>query len=66
MAVIKNRGTMFVVMRHTFDGCDVACACSDSLERAEELEGEYTQTFLDKGYVSEEFYYYVCSVTYYS
>lgn len=61
----KNRTSVYPIVRHTFDGNDVVCAVAGSHERADELVGEYTQAFLDRGYNPDEFYFYATSTTYY-
>ena len=62
-ATLSNRQTVFAVMRHG-DGGDIIVAVSNSLERAEELAGEYEQMFLDKGF-KDEFTFYVTGTTFY-
>lgn len=62
---IKNKSNMYLVTRVDFDGNNVVVACSDSQDRAYELEGEYTQMFLDKGVSLDESYFYTQVTTYY-
>lgn len=62
---MKNKTTMYVVMRHDFDGKDVVVACSDSYEKAQHLMWEYTGAFHDKGVSEDESYFYTTATTYY-
>ena len=62
-ATIANRQTVFAVLRAGMGG-DVIVAVSNSLERAEELAGEYEQMFLDKGF-KDEFTFYVTGTVFY-
>ena len=63
---LKNKCYMYLVTRADMDGNNVVVACSDSQERAYELEGEYTQQFLDKGVSLDESYFYTTITTYYT
>lgn len=63
---MKNRDTIYVVMRSLFDGNSVACAVCQHLEDAQELEARYEQQWLDKGFDKEQFYFYVEATTFYN
>ncbi len=65
MSNIKNKSNLYAIMRHDFSGSDVLCALCKTAEKAEELEGEYTQIYLDKGFSPEEAYFYVTGSIYY-
>lgn len=66
MANVKNKSTMYVVLRHDFSGRDVVVACTDSYDRADDLVGEYQQVYLDRGFSEEECYFYKTGTTYYA
>lgn len=63
---IKNRQTLYAVMRHDFSGKDVVCAVCADPQQADDLSGEYEQAFYDKGFSKEETYCYVTGTTFYS
>lgn len=63
--MVKHRATIYVVMRHDFTGNDAACAACATPDMADDLVGSFTQQFLDRGFSSEEFYFYVSATTYY-
>lgn len=65
MKTPKARANVYPVMRHTFDGNDVVCAVAISPERADELVGEFTQTYLDRGFSPEEVYFYPTTTSFY-
>lgn len=62
---MKNKDNVFVVMRHDFSGSDAVCCACCSTERADELVGEYTQMFLDRGF-KDEFYFYAVATPLYT
>lgn len=62
---IKHRQNVYVVLRHDFSGSDVVVASCYSATKADELVGEYTQLFKDKGFKDEEYYFYSTLTTYY-
>jgi len=45
-------------MRHDFSGNDSVCCACVSSEKADELVGEYTQAFKDRGFTEQECYFY--------
>lgn len=65
MSLIKNKSYLSAVMRHDFTGNDVLVALCKTTEKAEELVGEYTQLFLDKGFSPDEVYFYPTVSIYY-
>lgn len=65
MVKLKSRESVYVVMRHDFDGKDVVIAVSDNLETADALEGSYQQEFIDKGITMDESYFYTVLTSYY-
>lgn len=65
MVKIKNKQMIYTLSRHDFSGKDCVVAASDSFEKINDLEGEYTQAMLDKGCTNEEFYFYVTGVIFY-
>ena len=65
MSLIKDRSYLSAVMRHDFSGNDVLCCLCKTVERAEELVGEYTQLYLDKGFTNEQVYFYPTISIYY-
>ena len=65
MSSIKDRSYLSAVMRHDFSGNDVLVALCKTTEKAEDLVGEYTQLFLDKGFKPEECYFYPTVSIYY-
>lgn len=66
MSKIKNKDTLYAVLRKDIvRGQDVVCAFAKSVEGAERLCDEYTQTFSDSGGNKEESYYYVVGNTFY-
>lgn len=62
---IKNRQTLYAVLRHDFSGKDCIIAIAADAERADNLAGEYEQLFQDKGIGKEEAYFYVTGATFY-
>jgi len=52
-------------MRHDFSGTEVPVASCLSLEKADDLVGEYTQLFADKGISPDESYFYSTVVIFY-
>lgn len=63
---IKNKQLVYIVVRHDFTRNDVVVAVTADGDRADELAGEYTQQFLDRGYSKEEVYFYVACSTFYT
>jgi hypothetical protein len=68
---LKNKQFMFVVMRHDVHASvdnsrDVVCCVSNDQEKAYELEGEYSQAFIDKGVSPDESYFYTTCTTFYT
>ena len=61
----KDRQPVYPVMRHTFDGNDVCCAVAISPERGDELVGEFTQAYLDRGFSPDEVYFYVTTTSFF-
>lgn len=66
MVRLKNKAWVWVVMRHDFDGKDCVIAVSSSDIRADELMGEYSQMFTDKGISEEESYFYLVQTLIYT
>lgn len=62
---LSNKSTLYVVMRHDFSGKDVVIAIAKTAEKADNLEGEYTQLYIDKGFRDDEFYFYVVATMFY-
>ena len=58
MSLTKNKSNLFAVMRHDFSGQDVICCICKTAEKADDLVGEYSQLFTDKGFTKEEVYFY--------
>jgi len=66
MSLIKNRATLFAVVRKDIDkGQDVVCCFAKTLDKAERLADEYGQQFVDSGGSYDEAYYYVVANTFY-
>lgn len=65
MSLVKNKSNIYVVLRHDFSGTDVVVATCLSSEKADDLVGEYTQLFLDKGFTTDEFYFYATISVFY-
>ena len=63
---IKNRQTLYAVLRHDFSGKDVVVAVVADAEQADELAGEYEQLFLDKGFDKETCYFYTTGTVFYA
>ena len=68
MSNIKNKDTLYMVMRYSVDTGDwgepeVCCAITRTEERAIELCGQYLQEFVDRGVTYYDFY--VHGQTYY-
>lgn len=66
MSNVKNKQTLYLVMRYCVDEKDyieVPCAITRTEERATELCGQYRQEFLDHGITYIDFY--VQGQTYY-
>lgn len=66
MSNIKNKQTLYLVMRYSVDDdirVEVPCAITRTEERAIELCGRYRQEFLDLGVTYFDFY--VQGQTYY-
>ena len=66
MSNIKNKQTLYLVMRYCLDNdvrVEVPCAITLTEERAIELCGQYRQEFLDRGITYFDFY--VQGQTYY-
>ena len=55
---MKHKDNIFIVMRHDFSGQDAVCSATIDSEKADELVGEYTQQFRDRGFTEEECYFY--------
>lgn len=66
MVKAKHRDLVFPIMRHDFSGTDVCCAVAISHEIGDELAGEYTQQFLDRGYSPDEVYFYVTATAFHA
>ena len=62
----KHRDLVFPIMRHDFSGTDVCCAVAGDMETADNLVGEYSQQFLDKGFTTDECYFYSVAAAYYA
>ena len=58
MSLVKNKSNIYVVLRHDFSGTDVVVATCLSSEKADDLVGEYSQLFIDKGFSMDEVYFY--------
>jgi hypothetical protein len=65
MSLIKNKSNLYLVLRHDFSGSDVVVAACKTPERADELVGEYSQLFVDKGISPDESYFYSSLVIFY-
>lgn len=65
MSLIKNKSNIYLVSRHDFSGHDVVVASCKTPERADDLVGEYTQLFADKGISQDESYFYSTIVIFY-
>ena len=65
MSQVKNKSYLAAVMRHDFSGKDVLVSICKTPERADELVGEYTQLFLDKGFTEDEVYFYATLTIFY-
>ncbi len=65
MSNIKNKDMLYGVMRHDFSGKDILCALCKTPERVDELVGEYTQLYIDKGFSEDEVYFYATTSIYY-
>lgn len=65
MSLIKNKSNIYLVVRHDFSGSDVVVAACKTPERADDLVGEYTQMFADKGISEDESYFYPTLTTFY-
>jgi hypothetical protein len=61
----KNKQTLYAVLRHDFSGVDVLVAVCRSPEKADDLQGEYSQLFTDRGISPDESYFYTTGVIYY-
>lgn len=62
---IKNKQTLYAVMRHDFSGNDVLVAVCPTPDQADNLKGEYEQNFLDRGISPDESYFYTTGVIFY-
>lgn len=58
MSRIANKATLYAVMRFVEGQRDTVCCFCKTLERAEELCGEYEQKYRDEGWESSSFYFY--------
>ena len=65
MSLIKNKSYLAAVLRHDFTGNDVLVALCKTPEKADDLVGEYTQMFIDKGFKPEEVYFYSTLAVFY-
>lgn len=65
MSLLRNKANIYLVVRHDFSGHDVPVASCKTPERADELVGEYTQLFTDKGVSQDESYFYSSIVIFY-
>ena len=65
MSLIKNKSNLYIVMRQDFTGNEVPVAICKTPEKADDLVGEYTQLFADKGISEDESYFYSTVVIYY-
>lgn len=71
MSNVKNKATIYAVLRHhnsagiNNNSSDVVCCFTKTLEGAERLCGQYTQTFSDAGGSEEDSYFYVVGNIYY-
>lgn len=65
MSAVRNKSYLAAVMRHDFSKKDVLIAICKTTEKADELVGEYTQDFLDRGFSNEEFYFYTTTTIFY-
>lgn len=65
MSLLKNKSSLFPVLRHDFTGNDCVVAICLTPEKADDLVGEYTQLFKDKGFQDDEFYFYSSMSIYY-
>lgn len=63
---MRNKSTIYVVLRHDFSGRDVVVACCSNYERADDLVGEYQQQYKDRGFSEDECYFYMTGTTYYA
>ena len=65
MSMIKNRSTLYAVMRRDYSqGHDVVCAFTKTLENAERLVNEYEQQWIDSGGNDDTNYYAVANIFY--
>lgn len=62
---LKNKGTMFLVIRVAEGGKEVVTECTTSYEKAEWLIGEHEQLMREKGFTPEEIHFYMAATTYY-
>ena len=62
---LKNKDTMYAVLRKDNGLQDVVCCFAKSLEGAERLRDEYSQAFSDSGGSEEKCYFYVVGNIYY-
>lgn len=62
---IKNKQTVYCITRSDFSGNSTVVAATADLERADELVGEYTQLFIDRGYTEDEVHFYSQATTFY-
>lgn len=65
MSNVANKANLCAVMRHDFSGKDVLIAICKTPEKADDLVGEYTQDFLDRGFSEEEVYFYTTTTVFY-
>jgi len=66
MAQIKNKTTIYAVVRRNIDASrDVVCCFTKTLDAAEKYCDQYEQTFIDSGGVTDEAYFYVVGNTFY-
>lgn len=65
MSLIRNKSNVYLVLRHDFSGSDVVVAACKTPEKADNLVGEYTQMFADKGISQDESYFYASLVIFY-
>lgn len=66
MVKTKHRDLVFPIMRHDFSGTDVCCAVAGDMDTADNLVGEYSQQFKDKGFTEDECYFYTVATAFYS
>jgi len=65
MVKLRNKQLVFCVTRSDFTGNSVVVAVTADMERADELVGEYTQLFIDRGYSEDEVHFYSQATTFY-